>query len=260
MNTTLTASQLDRWNQTGYVKLPGFLSASETENLREWVEEISSWPADDEKWMHHFEQTPFGVRPARTEYILAFHAGIRQLLTQGKIPDCAGALMGEPAILYKEKINYKYPGGGGYAAHQDAPAYEFIRNHITCSIAIDAATPENGCLFFAPELHQRGLLHLNKNGCIDSEYADTLEWEPVPMQPGDALFFSSYAPHKSPLNETQQPRRTLYLTYNARAEGDLREDYYADKRRSFAQADTTAGEKLKISKIGHFDGKPAQQT
>ncbi|HAH46456.1 phytanoyl-CoA dioxygenase family protein [Gimesia sp.] len=257
MNITLSVTQLDRWNQTGYIKIPGFLTAAETENLREWVDEISSWPADDEKWMHHFEQTPFGVRPARTEYILAFHSGIRQLLTQGKIPECAGELMGEPAILYKEKINYKYPGGGGYAAHQDAPAYEFIRNHITCSVAVDAATPENGCLFFAPELHQRGLLHLDKNGCIDAEYAETLDWEPIPMQPGDALFFSSYAPHKSPPNATEQSRRTLYLTYNAVTEGDLREEYYADKRRSFAQADPTSDEKLKISKIGHFDGKPA---
>ncbi|HCO26982.1 MAG TPA: phytanoyl-CoA dioxygenase family protein, partial [Gimesia maris] len=52
MNTTLTASQLDRWNQTGYIKLPEFLSEAETQNLREWVEEISAWPADDEKWMH----------------------------------------------------------------------------------------------------------------------------------------------------------------------------------------------------------------
>ncbi|QDV48303.1 methylphosphonate hydroxylase [Gimesia fumaroli] len=260
MTTTILPEQLKAWETTGYVKLPGFLTPTETENLRQWVEEISEWPASDNQWMHHFEQTPFGVKPARTEYILGYHTGIRQLLTEGKIIESAGQLMGEPATLYKEKINYKYPGGGGYAPHQDAPAYEFIKNHITCSIAIDAATPENGCLFFAPGLHQQGLLHLDEHGCIEPHFALSLDWEPVLMQPGDALFFSSYAPHKSPPNKTEQPRRTLYLTYNAAAEGDLREDYYADKRRSLAEVGQTSDEKLKISKIGHFDGKPAEQS
>ncbi|WP_339728534.1 phytanoyl-CoA dioxygenase family protein [uncultured Gimesia sp.] len=259
MKTTILPEQLKTWESAGYLKLPGFLTPTETENLREWVEEISEWPASDDQWMHHFEQTPFGVRPARTEYILDYHTGIRQLLTEGKIIENAGQLMGEPAVLYKEKINYKYPGGGGYAPHQDAPAYEFIKNHITCSIAIDTATPENGCLFFVPGLHQQGLLHLDEHGCIDPHFALTLNWEPVSMQPGDALFFSSYAPHKSPPNNTQEPRRTLYLTYNAAAEGDLREEYYADKRRSLAEIGQTSDEKLKISKIGHFDGKPAEQ-
>jgi hypothetical protein len=260
MTISITSAQQDQWQQTGYLKLPGFLTPDATRNLQEWVEEISEWPASDDQWMHHFEQTPAGIRLARTEYLLDFHTGIRSLLTTGKIPEYAGSLMGEPAVLYKEKINYKYPGGGGYAPHQDAPAYEFIHNHITCSIAIDAATPENGCLFFAPDLHRQGLLHLDEHGCIEPEFALTLDWEPVPMQPGDALFFSSYAPHKSPPNKTEQPRRTLYLTYNALAEGDRREEYYADKRRSLAEIGQTSAEKLQISKIGHFNGKPVERS
>ena len=260
MTTTIHQDELNQWKSDGYLKLPGFLTQVETENLQQWIEEISEWPPSDDQWMHHFEQTPFGIKPARTEYILDYHSGIQKLLTQGKVIECAGQLMGKPAILYKEKINYKYPGGGGYAPHQDAPAYEFIKNHITCSIAVDAATPENGCLFFAPGLHQQGLLHLDAHGCIEPQFALTLDWEPVSMQPGDALFFSSYAPHKSPPNKTQQPRRTLYLTYNAAEEGNLREEYYADKRRSLAEVGQTSDEKLKISKIGHFDGKPAEQS
>ena len=38
----------------------------------------------------------------------------------GRVIEAVGELLGEPAVLYKEKINYKYPGGGGYAAHQEA--------------------------------------------------------------------------------------------------------------------------------------------
>lgn len=257
--TAISIEHLESWNQLGYVKLPGFLSRGVSERLRQWVEEIAGWPVDADKWMHHFEQTPDGPRLARTEYVVGFHPGMSRLLTEGRIPETAGTLMGEPAVLYKEKINYKYPGGGGYAAHQDAAAYEFVNKHITCSIAIDWATPENGCLYFANGLHTDGLLHLSENGCIEPEFAATLDWVPVPMQPGDALFFSSYAPHYSPPNRTGQPRRTLYLTYNARAEGDLREKYYADKRRAFAEAASAAGDKVRISKIGHFQGSPVEE-
>nr|WP_230682385.1 hypothetical protein [Gimesia maris] len=156
MNTTLTDSQLDRWNQTGYIKLPEFLSEAETQNLREWVEEISAWPADDEKWMHHFEQTPSGVRPARTEYILAFHAGIRQLLTQGKIPDCAGALMGEPAILYKEKINYKYPGAAAM------PHIRMLPRMNSSAIISPAPSPS------MPQLPKTAVFSLHPN-CISGD-------------------------------------------------------------------------------------------
>ena len=49
-------------------------------------------------------------------------------------------LFGEAAVVMKEKLNYKHPGGGGYAPHQDFAAYDFGSTHITCAIAIDAAT------------------------------------------------------------------------------------------------------------------------
>jgi hypothetical protein len=32
---------------------------------------------------------------------------------------------------------------------------------------------------------------------------------------------------------TQHPRRNLYLTFNRQRDGDFREQYFADKRRSF---------------------------
>ena len=88
--------------------------------------------------------------------------------------DVVSELMGEPAVLYKEKINYKYPGGGGYAAHQDAPAYEFVKFHITCLISVDAATPENGCLSFSPGQYEKGFIALDEKGlyCRGGRFGD----------------------------------------------------------------------------------------
>jgi ectoine hydroxylase-related dioxygenase (phytanoyl-CoA dioxygenase family) len=56
---------------------------------------------------------------------------------------------------------------------------------------------------------------------------------PVPCSPGDVLFFDSYVPHASKANQTDSPRRILYLTYNAKSCGDHRAQYFADKRTNF---------------------------
>jgi ectoine hydroxylase-related dioxygenase (phytanoyl-CoA dioxygenase family) len=56
---------------------------------------------------------------------------------------------------------------------------------------------------------------------------------PVPTEPGDVLFFDSYAPHASKPNLTDAQRRILYLTYNRADAGDHRRRYYDEKRASF---------------------------
>jgi ectoine hydroxylase-related dioxygenase (phytanoyl-CoA dioxygenase family) len=55
----------------------------------------------------------------------------------------------------------------------------------------------------------------------------------VHCQPGDAVFFDSYAPHRSLPNTTDKARRVLYITFNGASEGDHRAQYYADKRKSY---------------------------
>ena len=251
----ISADQHKQWQRDGVLKIPGFLNGDESTALRDWIEEISCWPPSKDRWMHHYEQTERGVVLTRSEYLVGFHDQLRALLTTGKLPDTIGALLGERALLYKEKVNYKYPGGGGYAAHQDAPAYEFVESHLTCSIAIDPSTIANGCLYFAPGKHHDGLMPMDTRGCIAAELAQTFSWQAFELMPGDALFFSSYAPHYSRPNTSREPRRSLYLTYNAAVEGDFREAYYKDKRKALADADSDSTGEHRISKIGHFEGK-----
>ena len=40
-------------------------------------------------------------------------------------------------------------------------------------------------------------------------------------QRGDAIFFDSFIPHRSYPNSTEEPRRVLYVTYNAASAGDI---------------------------------------
>ena len=169
-------------------------------------------------------------------------------------------LFGEPCVLFKEKINYKFPGGGGFAPHQDATAYRFVDHHISCMVPLDPATPESGCLYVAPGF-DRGQMPTDERGRIESAHAATLDWEPVPLQPGGLLFFDSYAPHYSDTNTTTRPRRAAYLTYNAASRGDFRDRYYADKRAEFESAGGDfSGERVRISISDDFLGRPVQES
>ena len=244
------------WKNNGYLKIPRFFSTAQVADLQTWVSEISCWETTLDKWMHHYESTPDGPRLSRSENFVPYHSDMKTLVTSGKVLAVVSELMEESAVLYKEKINYKYPGGGGYAAHQDAPAYEFIDYHITCLISVDAATPESGCLYFASGRHQEGFIALDEKGCVAPEIASTMAWVAVPTAPGDILLFGSYIPHKSPENRSDQPRRIIYLTYNAESQGDWREQYYADKRQAFSEyAEDDSNRDKQISKIAHFQGK-----
>jgi hypothetical protein len=106
-----------------------------------------------------------------------------------------------------------------------------------------------------------GRFPTDERGRIAEETAARLEWQPVPLEPGDLLFFDSYTPHYSDTNTTARPRRAAYLTYNAASLGDHRDRYYADKRAEFARAgDDFDGERVRISITDDFLGRPVTRT
>ena len=223
------------------------LGPDEAIELVGWVDEVAAWP-DDGEWMHHRELTDRGPALCRTENFVPFHPGLRALLTTGPMLEVASALLGEPAVLYKEKVNYKLVGGAGYSPHQDAPAYPFLDQHVSCMVAVDEATEANGCLEVVAGAHH-DLLPMDDKGCVHPDVVAEMTWEPVPIPAGSTLWFHSRTPHRSGANRSERPRRALYPTYNARSEGDLRDAYYAEKRAQFATGPS------RVSLIGDFEGK-----
>ncbi|MAH66869.1 MAG: phytanoyl-CoA dioxygenase family protein [Phycisphaerae bacterium] len=232
------------FDRDGVVSVPDLLDEGTAARLLEWADEVVR---ETDGGMQHCEQTASGPVLARTEDFVDRHDGLRDLLTSGVVAETLAALFGEPAILFKEKINHKLPGGAGYAPHQDAPAYPYGLRHVTMLLAIDDAGPENGCLEFARGRHREGLLPADDAECLASSIADELAWEAFPAARGGAVFFDSFTPHRSGPNHSDRPRRALYVTYNAASEGDLRARYYAHKRRHLAEG--------RVSLIGHFQGR-----
>ena len=223
--------------------------------LQAWADEVSTWPDVGGGWLAHRELTEHGPVLCRTENLVPHHDGLRDLLCAGPMVELAGRLLGEPAVLYKDKLNHKLPGGAGYAPHQDAPAYRFVEIHVSCMVAIDDATEDNGCLEVVSGVHDR-LWPTDEAGCIRPDVVETLTWQMAPLTAGDTLWFHSRTPHRSGPNRSDRPRRALYPTYNARSEGDRREEYYRQKADELARADH--GGRIPVSRIGDFQGRPVR--
>lgn len=223
----LDGQQQHDWRSAGWLVLRRVFDAAEFAAIDAAAREVEGWGTT--RGLAHYEQTSDGPTIARSEDFEPHQAVLREWLRRGPIPDGVDHLLGEPGVLFKEKINYKHPGGGGFAPHQDLTAYPQITRCISVMAPLDPASTDNGCLWFATQRPGRVLDH--ERGVIVDPWCDTAQWVPVEVEPGDLVFFDGLAPHRSGTNTSDRSRRAMYLTYNPAGEGDHRGPYYADKRR-----------------------------
>jgi hypothetical protein len=233
----LTAEQIAAFRRDGFVFVPRFYDASQIARITWWTDAIAKWP---EKPGRHMVYTEDSLRKPRRRVIqrienfVPYHEDFRALFTEGKMIGAASELLDEPAVLFKEKINFKLPGGSGFTPHQDVQAgwRRYAGLHVTVLVGIDAATLVNGCLEMVAGWHDKGMLGEEWNP-LQAALVKQMDFVPQPSQPGDALFFDSFVPHRSGPNLTDFQRRMLYVTYNRTSEGDHRARYFADKRGSY---------------------------
>jgi len=244
--------QAENWSRHGFLQCDGLIPDRYRDMINSWVDEIAAYPDAGGNWEHAREETAEGPKLCRTERFLDAHNAMRTWIAEGPIKDMASRLLGEEAVLFKEKINYKLPGGAGFAPHQDAPAYPLGKQHVTCLIQVDDMTLENGCLEFALN-HPAGFLERDDKGCVPDHLASQLRWVPGELERNCCLFFSSFAPHRSATNTSRHARRGIFLTYNGISDGNIREAYYS-RRKAYLKGEKENSHN-EISMISDFQGK-----
>lgn len=236
-NNVLDEAQRARFKRDGFLLVPGFFGLKEMAEIIRWTDEVTAWPEAPGRHMVYYEDSLIesGRRVVqRVEDLTPYHSGFHRLYSQGRLWQAVSELLGESAILFKDKINYKRPGGDGFKAHQDSQAGwdDYADFFVTALVSIDAATERNGCLEMAAGWHDRGLVGELWRP-LDEIQTAGMHFVACPTEPGDAIFFDCYAPHRSAPNLTEEQRRVLYVTYNRASAGDQRARYFADKRKSF---------------------------
>jgi hypothetical protein len=233
----LAHDQLATFACDGVVAIRGLFDEPAMVEIERWTEELASAPEIPGRHWVYREQSlldPEARVLQRIENFFPYHGGFRRLMSEGPLVDATAQLFGNEPVLFKDKINFKMPGGDGFKPHQDQQAgwSVYAPYFITALISIDDATVENGCLEVVPGRHKERMIGAEWRPLEEAELPRS-QYRPLPTRRGDVVFFDSYAPHASGPNLTAAPRRVLYITWNRAADGDHRLRYYADKHKNY---------------------------
>jgi hypothetical protein len=235
----LTPEQVASFRERGYLRLERILSDAEVAGLRAGLEEVldgrAPWPDDCFQTLDPARYRapsgrpmPEGIQgPARQDARFQAVADHPQLVTVMR------ALIGATAIRYTDQVILKTPGiSPATFFHQDG---FYWRNSgertVNCWIALDDASPGNGCLIFLPGSQQLGLqeheayyddpaFHHGRTGRpfqrlrIPLDRVNHAAEVPEPVPAGGCLLFTKYTWHRSEPNRSSDPRRAYAIAYH----------------------------------------------
>jgi ectoine hydroxylase-related dioxygenase (phytanoyl-CoA dioxygenase family) len=227
----LSSAQISEYHAEGFVIVPGFFDPEELESLKLACEEdpeirgAQTSVMDDQgrvfkvaSWSD-LSDTMLGVIPR-----------------MARVVDASEALLGQECYHWHSKIVRKQPHTESVVGfHQD---YWFWYNDgclfpdiLTCTIAVDKHTKNNGCLQVVKKSHLMGRIDQFKCGndyCTDpsrvEKILERLEMVHCEMEMGDVLFLHGNTLHWSDVNHSDMPRTILHCTYNAVSNAPFRVD------------------------------------
>ena len=229
---------------------PAVLGDVEADALASWAEAVEAWPVGSHVWGQYAEQIGDRAAVCRTENVSACHSGVAALV-DGVLRDVATLALGEPAVAFKDKINYKHPGGAGFRPHQDRLAYPGVERVLSVLVAIDECTTESGCLWLAAGVEEP--LPTDDRGVVRGDVVESLPWEPAELAAGDAVVLDGLAPHYSEANRGDRRRRVLVASYAPVSEAYSRDRYYSARSDTMRRASERDG-RFRISTLADFDG------
>ena len=239
---SLTDQQLRAFAERGYVVVKGFFGPDEVAELSAFLDALRDREPEPEREAKYYEESPVTGETilVRAENVLGAHnPAITARLLGPKTVEALTGLLGEPPVLFKEKVNYKLPGCRPDKLHQDQAAgwNKYADYFVTMAIAVDENRADNAALSFLSSGNYPQALMTEEWQPLteaDPPYEPAEDYSLLEADPGDVIFFDSYVPHGSPANTSARSRRNVFLTFNRRSAGDLRARYYADKWASYA--------------------------
>ena len=237
INYKFNKKHINKFNSDGYLYCKKFFDTENFYKIKKYIKEIENFKNVKKKWMKYYDpslKNKNKIVLTRIENFYDYHKKLKKILSNKVFKNQIKKLVGNDVVLFKDKINFKYPGSKGFKPHQDATIWKDmygIKSFISVAIAVDKSTIENGCLEFS-KFNKRILLSKPWKE-INERKEKKMIWETVEMNPGDAAIFHDYCPHRSSENLSNKKRRMLFLTYNPKKFGNFRKKHFKDKRKNF---------------------------
>jgi ectoine hydroxylase len=229
----LTRDQVMQFHRDGYLIVPSFLDAEETELLR------TAARADER--MQKNAMRVADTQGRATNLPLWNHPGndiYGAIARSHRVVDAMEQLLGGEVYHYHSKLSAKQPKvGGAWEWHQDYGYWYdngcLLPDLATVMISIDRATRENGCLKMLRGSHRLGRIEHGRFGeqtGADPERVNValsrMDLVYFESEPGTALFFHSNLLHASDPNVSDQPRWALLCCYNTAENNPYKESHH----------------------------------
>lgn len=214
---------IDTWqNAFGYEKINNFFSASQIKDIDDQVKKLANEQDKKNYVWKYYEKDKTTL--SRIEYFVKYNDYLNNLALDDNMLRLVTEKMDDTPVLFKDKINFKYPAGAGFEPHQDITAGwgAYTNKHITVAIPLCDTNEENGCIFF-------GKPATSKLTADFQDLEQDIFLEPCQTKIGDIVLFDSYVPHASYKNKTSFARAMVFFTYTPFGAGDFYEAYHADK-------------------------------
>lgn len=217
----LADEQIEFFQTSGYLAGVRLLSDEQIEVLRTELAELIDPAHAGHRLFYEFHSNE-STDPST----VLFHAlgawriapGFHDLLWNPAFLMPASQLLGGAVRFWHDQLFCKPPHHGGVVAwHQDYSYWTRTRPmaHLSCWIALDDSTKENGCVHYVPGSHRWDLLPItglaNDMRAIESVLNDKQkgQFKPVPIElkQGECSFHHPLMVHGSYQNLSDRPRR-----------------------------------------------------
>jgi ectoine hydroxylase len=224
MTFALTDSQLQQFDQEGYVFLPGAFSAEEAAALRTAADTV--YAMDRREVVREKDG-----KTARTAFAAhTFNEAFRRLGRHPRLIEPVKQILGGDVYMHQYKVNAKAAFNGDvWQWHQDYGTWsrdDQMPDSRAMNIAVflDDVTEFNGALMFIPKSHRKGVIEAGHDlettsyplWTIDEETISRLVAEGGIVSPkgkaGSVILFHGNLVHCSPSNMSPFDRTIVYLS------------------------------------------------
>jgi len=222
--SSLSADQLDTYRRAGHLTVLDFFPEPVVNEVRadidEWSNQFLSQmtPQQDRWFLEHDTRDARVLR--KLDNPVYERPVFRRLAAESRLLAVVEQLIGPGLRVWFSQVFLKPPGGGGpKPVHQDN--FYFGPSDpdgvVTVWIALDDATSENGCLYFA-DGSNTGPVYPHEapegepfNLQVPSEIAARFELTAAPVPSGGVSFHHGNTLHQSSANLSDRPRRAVAM-------------------------------------------------
>ena len=224
----ITDDAITRYRDDGYLAVHAAFTPAETAAALDGLLDLiggsrpdfagimfESWAVDNAHLLSR-EQKQDYVRKLMS--FVEYEARLKALAYHPALLAVVERIVGDTPRMFQDMALMKPPGGGREKPwHQDKAYFQIKPDSpvVGVWVALDAATPENGCMHVIPGSHRDGpAVHFKRR---DWQLCDTSVESGrdvmVPLAPGGLLLFDGLIHHGTPTNHTDQRRRAVQFHY-----------------------------------------------